>query len=58
MEAGGIKLVFHSKRCALKFMRSLMEHIEPGELRRAVKETLREYEELLKRKAETTRKAI
>ncbi len=58
MEIGGVRLEFHSKACALKFMRSFVEHLEPGEARRAVNETLREYRERLKALEEQRRKII
>jgi large subunit ribosomal protein L24e len=58
LELGGVRLEFHSKKCALVFLRSLLEHIEPDVLRRAVNETMREYREKLELLEERRRKVI
>ena len=55
---GNRRLEFHSKSCALKFLRSLIERIDPDELRRAVEETIEEFEESLKAMKEASSKKI
>ncbi len=56
--AGGHELVFHSKSCALKFLRSLLLYIDQKELERAVKNALKEFEERLKELEEASKKRI
>ncbi len=58
LNAAGIELAFHSKACALKFVRSLLEHVEPGALRRGVSETLAEFREARKKLEELRAKTI
>ena len=51
-------LTFHSKTCALKFVKSLLEKIPENQLKPALKETLNEYEKLLKEKKKITQKKL
>ena len=56
--AGGIELNFHSKSCALKFFKAMLLYIDQKELEKAVRTTLREFEERLKELEESRRKNI
>ncbi len=58
LNIGGVELDFHSKRCALKFLTSLLEHLDQDQLRRAVNETVREFEEARRLREEEKRKTI
>ena len=58
LNIAGKDIVLHSKSCALKFVKSLLEKIESSHLAPAVKETLKEFEEALKRHVEATKKKI
>lgn len=58
MTIAGKKLYFHSKRCAYRFLRSLIDKVDSSALGRALNETLKEFEELKKRRAELTKKKI
>lgn len=44
----GIKLIFHSKACALKFMRNMLQRIDENPLKQAVNNTIEEFSEKLK----------
>ena len=50
--------VFHSKACALKFIRHLIDKVEAQALSRAYRETLDEFKELLRRRMEASKKRI
>jgi len=52
IDFAGRPLIFHSKTCALKFIRLMITYIEPTTLRKAVDDTLKELNERL----ETIRK--
>ena len=56
--AGGVELNFHSKSCALKFLKSMLLYIDQKELEKAAKTALREFEERLKELEEARRKNI
>ncbi len=58
IEAAGIELVFHSKVCALRFVRSLLEHLEPDVLKKGVNETLTEFREARRKLEESRAKTI
>lgn len=58
IEAAGVELVFHSKVCALRFVRSLLEHLEPNVLKRGVSETLTEFREARKKLEDARAKTI
>lgn len=49
---------FHSKTCALKFIRKILESLEPSELEKAADKIADEYSKILKEKAERTAKKI
>ena len=58
ISAGGRELVFHSKTCALKFVKSLLLYLDQKDLENAVKLAIREFEERLKELEEARRKRI
>ena len=58
ISAGGRELVFHSKTCALKFVRSLLLYLDQKDLENAVKLAVKEFEERLKELEEARRKRI
>ncbi|MEM2021414.1 MAG: hypothetical protein QXP80_04220 [Zestosphaera sp.] len=49
---------FHSKGCALKFLRKVLEGIEQSEVSKAMERVADEYTEILKGRAEKTAKKI
>ena len=51
-------LTFHSKTCALKFLRSLLEKIPEDALKPALKETMNEYKKLLEERKRITQKKL
>jgi len=55
---GGETLTFHSKSCAIKFVRHLLDKIDRSSITSAFKETRREFEELLKKREESIAKKI
>lgn len=64
-EGQGIKLslagkdvYFHSKRCALKFFKSLVLYIDQKMLEQAIKLAIREFEERLREVHEKTKKSL
>ncbi len=50
--------MFHSKTCALKFVRSLLLYLDQKDLENAVKLAVKEFEERLKELEEVRRKRI
>jgi hypothetical protein len=58
LNLAGREVYFHSKRCALKFFKSLVLYIDQKVLEQAVKSTVKEYEEKLKEIHEKTRKSL
>lgn len=64
-EGQGIKLslagkdvYFHSKRCALKFFKSLILYIDQKILEQAIRLAIREFEERLREVHEKTKKSL
>ena len=55
---GGVEVAFHSKSCALKFIKTMMLYIDGKELEKAARATLREFEERLRELEEASRKKI
>ncbi|MEM4607115.1 MAG: hypothetical protein QXV93_02935 [Zestosphaera sp.] len=49
---------FHSKACALKFVKKVLESLEPSELEKVADKVADEYSNILKEKAERTAKKI
>ncbi|MEO3994070.1 MAG: hypothetical protein QN229_07195 [Desulfurococcaceae archaeon TW002] len=49
---------FHSKTCALKFVKKILENLEPSELEKTADKVAEEYSKILKEKAERTAKKI
>lgn len=49
---------FHSKACALKFIKKVLESLEPSELEKVADRVAEEYSKILKEKAERTAKKI
>ncbi len=47
IEAAGRKLIFHSKSCAIKFIRSLLTYLDPSDLGKAIDEAVKEFSERL-----------
>ncbi len=58
INVSGRSYSFHSKGCALKFLRKVLEGIEQSEVGRAMEKVADEYAEMLKEKAERTAKKI
>lgn len=58
ISAGGMQLVFHSKSCAIKFVRSMLLYLDPKDLENAVKLAVKEFEERLKELEELRKKRI
>ncbi|BEP16962.1 hypothetical protein PYJP_03140 [Pyrofollis japonicus] len=50
IKRAGIELAFHSKNCLAKFFRVFIEHLDEAEFKKAARETIKEFEEILKRK--------
>ena len=53
IERANILLVFHSKKCASKFLRLFIERIPEREFKRVSRELLSELEELRRKKIAT-----
>ena len=51
IERGGITLAFHSKTCAVKFFKLMVETMDEGEFKKVARSLIKEFEELQKRKA-------
>ncbi len=49
---------FHSKTCALKFVKKVLESLDPSELERTADKVTEEYSKILKEKTERTAKKI
>jgi len=47
IDFSGKTIVFHSKSCAIKFIRSFLTYVDPSEVRKAANETLKEFSERL-----------
>ncbi|RLG89185.1 MAG: hypothetical protein DRO15_01130 [Thermoprotei archaeon] len=47
IDFSGRVLIFHSKNCAIKFIRSFITYVDPSEVRKATNETLKEFSERL-----------
>jgi hypothetical protein len=58
LSLGGKEVYFHSKRCALKFFKSLVLYIDQKALDQALKMTIKEYEERSREIREKTKKSI
>jgi len=58
LNLAGRELVFHSKTCALKFIRSLVLYLDQKDLENAVKQTIKEFEERLRELEELRKKRI
>lgn len=58
MNFGGNTYSFHSKTCALKFVKKVLESLEPSELEKVAGKVADEYSKILKEKAERTAKKI
>ncbi len=58
ISVGGVEVTFHSKSCAIKFLRTMLLYIDGKELEKAVKAALREFEERLRELEESRRKKI
>lgn len=54
----GREVYFHTKKCALKFFKSLILYLDQKDLENATKLTLKEYEEKLKEVREKAKKRI
>ena len=58
MSLPGKTLYFHSKSCALKFFKALLEHLDPDMVSRAANEVEKEFKELLEKRRAERAKAI
>jgi len=58
LEVGSRKYAFHSKTCALKFLKKALENIEINTLINTFDKTAKEFEEVLKSKSELKSKKI
>jgi len=58
IEKAGLVLHFHSRRCAVKFLKLLVERLDDSTARKALGELLKELEEARKARAEKARKVI
>lgn len=54
----GKSVFFHSKSCALKFVKVLLERLEPSVLERSYKIVLEEFEKLLEEKRKAYKKKL
>ncbi|AEM38836.1 hypothetical protein Pyrfu_0967 [Pyrolobus fumarii 1A] len=50
LQRGGVTLTFHSKACAVKFFRLMVETIDEGEFKKVARSLVKEFEEALKRR--------
>ncbi|MCC6045263.1 MAG: hypothetical protein LM572_00575 [Ignisphaera sp.] len=55
---GGKELYFHSKSCALKFVKSMVLYLDQKDLEKAVTSTLKEFEQRLQELEERSKKRI
>ena len=51
IERGGLTLAFHSKACAVKFFKLMVETMDEGEFKKVARSLMKEFEELQKRRA-------
>ncbi len=58
IKIGGTILEFHSKRCAYRFLRELVERLEPAVVEPVAKNLKKEMEEKLKIEERRARKKI
>uniref|UniRef100_A0A7C2VPV4 TRASH domain-containing protein n=1 Tax=Ignisphaera aggregans TaxID=334771 RepID=A0A7C2VPV4_9CREN len=58
LNLAGREVYFHSKRCALKFFRSLVLYLDQKTLEQAVKMTTKEYGEKLRELKEKAQKNL
>ena len=58
MKVGNVVLEFHSKRCAYKFLRELVERLDPSVVEPVAKGLKKEMEERLRIKEERSKKKI
>lgn len=58
LEVSGKKYVFHSKSCALKFLKKVLENIDANTLLKAFDKVAKEFEDVLKSRMELTSKKI
>ena len=50
IQRAGITLTFHSKACATKFFRLMVETMDEGEFKKVARSLIKEFEEALKRR--------
>jgi len=55
---GGRTLHFHSKRCAYRFFKLLLDMVEDDCIKRPLDDALKEFSTIIKKRAETARKVI
>ncbi len=58
MHKSGITLYFHSKACAAKFFKLLIERVDESCTKGALREILEELSEALRKRKESARKVI
>lgn len=58
LNLAGKEVYFHTKRCALRFFKSLILYLDQKALEQAVKHTVKEYEERLRDLKEKSKKDI
>jgi large subunit ribosomal protein L24e len=58
IEKAGIVLHFHSRRCATKFLKLLIERLDDSTARKVLGELIKELEEARRARAERARKVI
>ncbi|MEM0371570.1 MAG: hypothetical protein QXG46_04080 [Ignisphaera sp.] len=58
LSLAGKEVNFHSKSCAIKFLKSLILYLDQKDLETATKLTIKEYEEKVKEIREKTKKKL
>ncbi len=58
LEKAGVRLYFHSSKCAARFLRLLLERVDDSCIRPALKELVDELSRSLELRREKTRKVI
>ncbi len=58
LTVGGQEYTFHSKACAIKFIKRVIEEMEPGVVRSVFDRVKKEFEEELEERREKTAKRI
>ncbi len=58
IEKAGIVLHFHSRRCAAKFLKLLLERLDDNTARKVLRELVNELEEARRAREERARKVI